>query len=70
MFLKLDTQGYNGEVLRGGARSLCRVLAIQSELSVQAIYEGVPSYTDAIASSTRSASSSAAPSSASSRWTA
>jgi len=49
VFLKLDTQGYDGEVLRGGARSLGQVLAIQSELSVQAIYEGVPSYADAIA---------------------
>jgi FkbM family methyltransferase len=49
VFLKLDTQGYDAEVLRGGAGSLGRVLAIQSELSVQAIYEGVPSYTDAIA---------------------
>ncbi len=49
VFLKVDTQGYDAEVFRGGARSLNEILAIQSELAVQAIYEGMPRYTDAIA---------------------
>jgi FkbM family methyltransferase len=49
VFLKIDTQGYDLEVIRGGANCMGRILAIQSEVSVQAIYEGVPNYTDAIA---------------------
>lgn len=49
VFLKLDTQGYDTEVLRGGTGSLGQVLALQSELSVQAIYQGAPRYTEAIA---------------------
>lgn len=48
VFLKVDTQGYDAEVFRGGAASLKHVLAIQSEVAVQAIYEGMPRYTEAI----------------------
>ena len=49
IFLKLDTQGYDLEVLAGAAGVLDRVVAIQSELSLQSIYEGAPTYLDALA---------------------
>lgn len=49
VFLKIDTQGYDLEVIRGGAGCMGPILAIQSEPSVQAIYEGVPDYQETIA---------------------
>ncbi len=49
IFLKLDTQGYDLEVLAGAAGVLDRVVAIQSELSLQPIYEGAPTYLEALA---------------------
>jgi FkbM family methyltransferase len=49
IFLKLDTQGFDLEVLAGAAGVLERVVAIQSELSLQGIYEGAPSYLEALA---------------------
>lgn len=48
VFLKLDTQGYDLEVLDGAGRYLDRVLALQSEVSVQPLYEGVTGYTAAM----------------------
>ena len=47
-YLKLDTQGYDLEVLRGGLQSLPRICALQTEASVIGIYEGMPGYLDAI----------------------
>jgi FkbM family methyltransferase len=49
IFLKLDTQGFDLEVLAGCAGILDRVVAIQSELSLQSIYEGAPTYLEALA---------------------
>lgn len=43
-YLKLDTQGYDIEVLRGGAQSLNKMLGMQTEASVIGIYEGMPNY--------------------------
>ena len=40
VYLKIDTQGYEKQVLAGAARSLARVRAIQMEISIQALYEG------------------------------
>lgn len=48
VFLKLDTQGYDLNVLEGAGSYLDRVLALQSELSVQPIYEGMTGYTAAM----------------------
>ena len=48
VFLKLDTQGYDLEVLKGAANTLSRVRALQTEASVKAIYKGMPDYTAAI----------------------
>ena len=42
LFLKLDTQGWELEVLGGAAKTLERVAALQVELSFQPLYEGTP----------------------------
>jgi FkbM family methyltransferase len=38
--LKIDTQGYEGEVLRGAAGTLARAIGLQLELSLVPLYEG------------------------------
>jgi hypothetical protein len=48
VFLKLDTQGYDLQVLHGGGAALARVQALQSELSVRPLYQGAPSYVEAL----------------------
>jgi FkbM family methyltransferase len=48
LFLKMDTQGFDLEVLRGAAGCLERVCGLQSELSVTPLYEGVPDYLESI----------------------
>jgi len=42
LFLKVDTQGYELEVLRGASGLLPRITAIQLELSLIPIYAGAP----------------------------
>ena len=49
VYLKLDTQGYDLEVLKGAKCSLSCVLGMQSEISLKAIYEGMPDYLTALA---------------------
>lgn len=44
IYLKIDTQGYDREVLKGASDSLDRISAIQTEMSVTAIYDGMPGY--------------------------
>lgn len=44
VFLKMDTQGYDLEVFAGARRSLAEVRGLQTEISIQAIYEGMPDY--------------------------
>jgi FkbM family methyltransferase len=48
VFLKLDTQGWDLEVLRGATRALTRVAALQTEVAAQAIYEGMPSMRESL----------------------
>ena len=48
-FVKIDTQGHDMAVLRGGANVLKRVPLIQTEVSFLPIYEGMPTFADAIA---------------------
>lgn len=48
VFLKMDTQGWDREVLRGAERSLPRLAGLQSEVSVLPLYEGMTDYLDAI----------------------
>lgn len=49
VFLKLDTQGYDVQVLAGGVKFLQRVVAFQTEISFVPIYAGMPSFSDALA---------------------
>jgi FkbM family methyltransferase len=48
-FVKVDTQGHDPAVLRGGAGVLERVPLLQTEVSVRAIYQGMTRWTDALA---------------------
>jgi len=48
VYLKMDTQGYDLEVLGGASSSLPSILGLQSEVSLKPIYEGMPTWTDAI----------------------
>lgn len=51
--LKMDTQGYDLEVLKGGERVLPRIAGLQSELSVLPVYDGMPDYLEALAACRR-----------------
>lgn len=53
IFLKLDTQGWDIEVLEGASGCLERIVALQLEASVRPIYEGMPSYLEALGYATR-----------------
>jgi FkbM family methyltransferase len=47
-YLKLDTQGFDIEVLEGARHSLPGIPALQSEASVIGIYKGMPGYMETI----------------------
>jgi len=47
-YLKLDTQGFDLEVLRGGRTSIAQIPALQMEVSFVPIYERMPAYQEAI----------------------
>ena len=44
IFLKLDTQGYDLEVVKGADKSIEQILCLQSEVSVDPIYNEMPHY--------------------------
>lgn len=46
IYLKADTQGFDREVFRGATRTLEKVQALQFELGIQRLYEGVPHHAD------------------------
>jgi hypothetical protein len=48
-FLKMDTQGFDLQVLQGALPRIDRFLGLQSELSVIQIYVGMPPWKDALA---------------------
>jgi FkbM family methyltransferase len=48
VFLKLDTQGYDLEVVAGANDSLRHVFGVQTELSVIPVYQGMPDYVEAL----------------------
>jgi FkbM family methyltransferase len=48
VYLKLDTQGWDLEVLAGASESLPRIVGLQSEVSFQPIYDGMPGYLEAM----------------------
>jgi FkbM family methyltransferase len=49
VYLKLDTQGYDLEVLKGAGSMLSLVRALQTEASFLQIYEGMPGFLDTFA---------------------
>ncbi len=48
-YLKLDTQGYDLEVLAGGRKAMSEIRAAQTEVSFRALYDGMPNYQESIA---------------------
>jgi hypothetical protein len=48
LWLKTDTQGYDLEVLKGGAEILPCIDVLQVELAVTPLYEQAPHYIDAL----------------------
>lgn len=48
VFLKMDTQGFDLEVFKGARESLKYIYGLQSELSIQPIYHGMPHYLEAL----------------------
>jgi hypothetical protein len=48
VYLKLDTQGFDLEVLRGGKRAISAIPALQTELSFRPFYNNMPDYKTAI----------------------
>lgn len=48
LFLKIDTQGFEEEVLEGAKDLLDRCVGLQLELPIEQLYEGVWSFTDAV----------------------
>jgi FkbM family methyltransferase len=48
-YLKLDTQGYDLEVFAGLGRRTGEIVAMQAELALMRIYEGMPGMADALA---------------------
>jgi FkbM family methyltransferase len=48
LYLKLDTQGYDAEVLHGAEGVLNRILAVQTEISFIPIYEHMPALSDSL----------------------
>lgn len=47
-YLKLDTQGYDLEVLGGSRNSVSSVAALQTEASIQHGYQGMPDFQDTL----------------------
>lgn len=49
VFLKMDTQGYDLNVIKGGQGVISGIAGLQSELSIRPIYDGMPRYLEALA---------------------
>ncbi len=47
-FLKLDTQGYDLEVVKGGITAVAAMPALQTEISFRQLYAGMPTYRDSL----------------------
>ena len=48
ILLKMDTQGYDLQVFQGAERILASVVALQSEISLQPIYDGMPRWLESL----------------------
>jgi FkbM family methyltransferase len=49
VYLKMDTQGYDLNVIEGASGCLNSILGLQSEIALQPIYEGMPDYLTSLA---------------------
>lgn len=49
IFLKIDTQGYDLEVVRGAEGCKDRILCLQSEIAVTQVYDNMPNYLKSLA---------------------
>ena len=47
-FLKLDTQGYDLQVLAGAGDALARVVGVQSEIAFKPLYAGMPTWVETV----------------------
>lgn len=47
-YLKMDTQGYDLEVLKGGEKVIETIEAFQSEISLIPLYDGMPDYLESL----------------------
>jgi hypothetical protein len=47
-YLKLDTQGFDMEVLKGATQSLSEFRALQTEASIKPLYQGMPDYREVV----------------------
>jgi FkbM family methyltransferase len=47
-YLKLDTQGFDLEVIRGAPATLPKIRALQTEISMRPLYSGAPSYRETL----------------------
>lgn len=48
IFLKMDTQGFDSQVLDGASACIDQIVGMQSEISVIPIYDGMLPYTDSL----------------------
>jgi FkbM family methyltransferase len=48
VYLKMDTQGWDLEVLKGADGCLASILALQSEIAVRPMYDGMPTWIESI----------------------
>jgi len=48
VYLKMDTQGYDLKVLAGAHKALGSILGLQSELSIQPLYDDMPDYLETL----------------------
>jgi FkbM family methyltransferase len=48
VYLKMDTQGYDLEVIKGATQSLPKIVALQTEISFKPIYENMRNYADSL----------------------
>jgi hypothetical protein len=48
IFLKLDTQGYDLRVIEGAGAKLAQIQALQTEVVVKSIYQGMVDYLEAL----------------------
>jgi hypothetical protein len=48
-YLKMDTQGHDKEVVRGGLRVIKSFVGLQSELAITKLYEEAPDFAESLA---------------------